>query len=208
MGPQIGNQPNLAPNPYMQQQQSPVNFYTPNSSPLNYAPQQQQQQQQYQQPEFSNNYQYPGPSNQQTQFDMSYQPQSQPEGMNQPGFNMFQQPMVQDMAFQYGQRLADQGKELVHKEFEKYVSVSKLKYYFAVDNSYVLKKLRLIFFPFAQKDWSLKFNQDQPVQPRYDINAPDLYIPVMGYITYIVLAGFMLGMQKRFTPEQLGIQVG
>lgn len=28
----------------------------------------------------------------------------------------------------------------------------------------------------------------------------------MGYITYIVLAGFMLGMQERFSPEQLGIQ--
>lgn len=28
----------------------------------------------------------------------------------------------------------------------------------------------------------------------------------MAYITYVVLAGLMLGMQKRFTPEQLGIQ--
>lgn len=50
------------------------------------------------------------------------------------------------------------------------------------------------------------FYLDQPVQPRYDINAPDLYIPTMSYITYIVLAGFMLGMQERFSPEQLGIQ--
>lgn len=28
----------------------------------------------------------------------------------------------------------------------------------------------------------------------------------MAYITYVVLAGFILGMQDRFSPEQLGIQ--
>ena len=28
----------------------------------------------------------------------------------------------------------------------------------------------------------------------------------MAYISYVVLAGLMLGMQNRFTPEQLGIQ--
>ena len=72
----------------------------------------------------------------------------------------------------------------------------------------------------------MKYNEDNPVQPRYDINAPDLYIPTMAYITYVVLAGFVLGnytfnfspilsnnchvflpgMQNRFSPEQLGIQ--
>lgn len=51
----------------------------------------------------------------------------------------------------------------------------------------------------------MKYDQDNPVQPRYDINAPDLYIPTMAYITYVVLAGLVLGMQNRFSPEQLGI---
>lgn len=158
-GSKIINQPSLTPNQNFQginnMQQSPANFYTPNTSPLNYA----QQQQEYQ-PEFQNNFQYVSSNHHQqqqhqpmAQFDMSYQSQKQASG--QPNFAMFQQPIVQDMAF----KLADQGKELVHKEFEKYVSVSKLKYYFAVDNRYVLNKLRLIFFPFAQRDWSLKFDQ-------------------------------------------------
>jgi protein transport protein YIF1 len=155
--------------------QSPNNYYTPNTSPSNYMPN-------------YNNQQY-------APFDQNPQnPQQQPQiNPNQIGFNMFQQPMVQDMAFQYGQKLADQGKELVNKELEKYVSVTKLKYYFAVDNKYVMNKLKLLFFPFAHKDWSLKFDQENAVQPRYDLNAPDLYIPTMGYITYIVLAGFILG---------------
>lgn len=128
------------------------------------------------------------------------------QGFGQQQFAMFQQPIVQDMAMEYGQKAFDQGKEMVNKEFEKYIPVTKLKYYFAVDNRYVMNKLRLLFFPFAHKDWSLKYDQENPVQPRYDINAPDLYIPAMAYITYVVLAGFILGMQERFSPEQLGIQ--
>ena len=34
-------------------------------------------------------------------------------------------------------------------QIEKYMSTSKLKYYFAVDTSYVGKKLGLLVFPFA-----------------------------------------------------------
>lgn len=66
-------------------------------------------------------------------------------------FAMFQQPMVQDMALQYGQKLADHGKQLVESQFEKYIPVTRLKYYFAVDNNYVINKLRLLFFPFTHR---------------------------------------------------------
>lgn len=27
------------------------------------------------------------------------------------------------------------------------------------------------------QDWSIHYNQEEPVAPRYEINAPDLYIP-------------------------------
>lgn len=43
------------------------------------------------------------------------------------------------------------------------------------------------------------------MQPRYEINAPDLYIPTMAYVTYVLVAGLVLGMQQKFTPEQIGI---
>lgn len=66
-------------------------------------------------------------------------------------FSVLQQPMVQDMALQYGQRLADQGKQLVETQFEKYVPVTRLKYYFAVDNNYVVRKLILLLFPFTHR---------------------------------------------------------
>lgn len=191
-------------NPQLQQQHQPFtniqspNYYTPETSPqAGYGPSPGHFNQ-FPQQQFGQG----GPQPRMSGADPS---QQQPGAFGQQ-FAMFQQPMVQDMAMQYGQKLADQGKEMVNKEFEKYIPVTKLKYYFAVDNRYVLNKLRLLFFPFAHKDWSLKYDQENPVQPRYDINAPDLYIPAMAYITYVVVAGFILGMQERFSPEQLGIQ--
>lgn len=70
-------------------------------------------------------------------------------GIGAAPFAMLNEPMVQDMAIQYGQKLADHGKQLVESHFEKYVPVTRLKYYFAVDNNYVVKKLILLFFPFT-----------------------------------------------------------
>lgn len=122
-----------------------------------------------------------------------------------PNISVLGQPVVQDMALQYGQQLAGAGTTMLKNEVEKIVPISKLKYYFAVDTKYVISKMLLLFFPFTHKDWSVKYEQEGPVQPRYEINAPDLYIPVMGYVTYVVTAGLVLGMQNRFSPEQIGI---
>lgn len=62
---------------------------------------------------------------------------------------MVQDPMVANMAMQYGQNLASQGREYMDKKLEKYVSTSQIKYYFAVDTQYVVKKLKLLFFPYT-----------------------------------------------------------
>ncbi|CAF2344900.1 unnamed protein product [Rotaria sp. Silwood2] len=84
-------------------------------------------------------------------------------------------------------------------------SLSSIKYYFAVDQTYVLKKLCLLLFPFRPRKWSLEYSADEPVPPRVDSNAPDYYIPLMSAITYVLVAGLVLGIQERFTPEQLGM---
>ncbi|KAF7412739.1 hypothetical protein HZH66_001635 [Vespula vulgaris] len=111
------------------------------------------------------------------------------------------QPVVTNMAVQYGNALVGSGKQ----HFEKYVPVRALKYYFAVDTNYVFGKLAILFFPFTHKDWTVKYEQDVPMQPRYEKNAPDMYIPMMSFLTYVVLAGLVLGAQERFSPEQLSI---
>jgi len=41
--------------------------------------------------------------------------------------------------------------------------------------------------------------------PRDDLNAPDLYIPVMAFVTYILLAALQSGLQSRFHPEIFGV---
>jgi len=45
---------------------------------------------------------------------------------------------------------------------------------------------------------------DAYLPPRQDLNAPDLYIPTMAFITYVLTAGFILGTKNQFTPEVLG----
>jgi len=37
--------------------------------------------------------------------------------------------------------------------------------------------------------------------PRDDPNAPDLYIPLMFFVTYILLVGFIFGAKGKFTPQ-------
>merc|ERR1719412_2862806 len=108
-------------------------------------------------------------------------------------------PVVTGMATQY----LGQGQEEIKKNIDKYISIGQLKYYFAVDTNYVGRKLGILLFPFAQKDWSLKYNQDEPVQPKYDVNAPDLYIPCMGYMSYILIVGYILGLKNTFSPDNL-----
>ena len=78
-----------------------------------------------------------------------------PMGGEQNSFNMptqlLQNPAVANMAMQYGQSLMGQGKEALDREMKKYVSTSRIKYYFSVDTAYVAKKLVLLLFPFTHR---------------------------------------------------------
>ncbi|OAD55028.1 Protein YIF1B [Eufriesea mexicana] len=142
-------------------------------------------------------------------FNMSMPMQQFPPGENlgneysspQFGSQMLGQPIVTNMALHYGTSIVGSGK----RNFEKYVPVTALKYYFAVDTDYVVSKIALLFFPFTHKDWSVKYEQDAPLQPRYEKNAPDMYIPTMAFLTYIVVAALVSGTREQFTPEQLSI---
>jgi len=58
-----------------------------------------------------------------------------------------------------------------------------MKHYFNVSNSYVVKKLYLVLFPWRHRPWSRKQAMGANGQdgiflpPREDINSPDMYIP-------------------------------
>ncbi|XP_064359098.1 protein YIF1B isoform X1 [Dromaius novaehollandiae] len=113
---------------------------------------------------------------------------------------------VSSLAVAYGTSLASQGRDIVDRNIDRLVPVGRLKYYFAVDTVYVGRKLGLLVFPFMHQDWQVRYQQDAPVAPRFDVNAPDLYIPVMAFITYVLVAGLALGTQNRFSPDSLGLQ--
>lgn len=64
--------------------------------------------------------------------------------------------------------------------------------HFAVSNSYVMNKLRLLLFPFLHRDWNA------------NLNAPDLYIPLMSFITWILLSSISVATQQSFSPAIFG----
>lgn len=68
-------------------------------------------------------------------------------GSSQFTAQLLTQPVVTNMAVEYGNALVGSGKQ----HFERYVPITALKYYFAVNTDYVFAKLMLLFFPFTQK---------------------------------------------------------
>ena len=83
---------------------------------------------------------------------------------------------------------------------------NSFKKYFQVSNQYVVGKLQRLLFPFGSKSWkrTCQINDDGSetyFPPRQDVNAPDLYIPLMAIFTYIVTVGFMAGTKGQFSPK-------
>ena len=72
--------------------------------------------------------------------------------------------------------------------------------------NYVLKKLQLLLVPYIHKEWSVQNMgaNAQPRSPKEDLNMPDLYIPFMGLLTYVLLVGIKVGQGGDFNPDQLG----
>uniref|UniRef100_A0A8C3MU30 Protein YIF1 n=1 Tax=Geospiza parvula TaxID=87175 RepID=A0A8C3MU30_GEOPR len=68
---------------------------------------------------------------------------------------------VSSLAAAYGSSLASH----VEGNLGRWVPVSRLKYYFAVDTVYVGRKLRLLVFPYGHRDWQVRYQQDSPVAP-------------------------------------------
>lgn len=74
--------------------------------------------------------------------------------------------------------------EYVEQNVLRFINTTSLKPYFNVSTSYVVRKLRLLLFPWRHKPWSRQMRRNEVTgttegfkPPREDINAPDLYIP-------------------------------
>lgn len=97
------------------------------------------------------------------------------------------------------------------------MSIGALKHYFNVSTSYVLRKLLLVLFPWRHKPWS---RQQRPsatgtpdsstysyyfLPPRDDLNSPDMYIPAMAFVTYVLLSSLLAGLRGDFHTEVMGL---
>ncbi|KAJ2808977.1 Protein transport protein yif1 [Coemansia guatemalensis] len=213
MGGQVNNPPMrgaFSPIDAQQQQQFAYNNYA--------APQPQQPQPQQQQHFQSAQHQSPGPHQyaQHPGAAASAQPQQQPPSMANYGdpYGMFAQGFQSNQAAQFGMQFAGSAmnavQENVQQNVGRYVSMRQLKYYFDVSNIYVLSKLRMLIFPWLQRNWHRHVERDQSGQvvghmsPREDSNSPDLYIPTMGLVTYVITIGLIIGRMGVFHPEDLG----
>uniref|UniRef100_A0A0E0HTL3 YIF1b n=1 Tax=Oryza nivara TaxID=4536 RepID=A0A0E0HTL3_ORYNI len=109
----------------------------------------------------------------------------------------------------YGEKFLGSSSEFMQSNITQYLS--NPQYYFQVNSQYVRNKLKVILFPFLHRGhWTRitepvggRLSYKPPIQ---DINAPDLYIPLMAFGTYVVIAGYALGVLGRFTPEALTLQ--
>lgn len=76
------------------------------------------------------------------------------------------------------------------------VSLKPFRTYFDIDNAFVLKKLVLILFPFHNKEW---------VSGDEGMARPELYVPIMSFVSYVLIRALHLGFEGMFSPEKLGI---
>ncbi|KAF3490659.1 transporter yif1 [Arthroderma uncinatum] len=159
---------------------------------------------------------------QQPGYNNPYQPNPAQGGGGQftPGFGGFMSDPAAQMSFQVGKSAVMAGQEYMEQNLNRYVSIPALKHYFNVSNSYVLKKLALVLFPWRHKPWfrqqgrmagaasaSGQISQAQYTSmylpPRDDVNSPDMYIPAMALVTYILLSAVLAGLRGNFHPEIL-----
>ncbi|KAF1991593.1 YIF1-domain-containing protein [Aulographum hederae CBS 113979] len=156
----------------------------------------------------------PPVSQQSQQSNYGYQQQQQQGqqagGYEHPAFGGFINDSTAQMGFQVGTAALQHGQEYMEQNFNRYVNVGALKQYFNVSNSYVVKKLALVLFPWRHRPWSRQQRVSHRGQeslflpPREDINSPDMYIPVMAFVTYILVSTLLAGLRGAFHPELLG----
>jgi len=146
-------------------------------------PQQQQQQHQHQQP---------GPGAGQAMFQ-----QIGNEMMGAAGVN----PAMVNAASMIGaQFINTEAAAQAKGMFAKYMpeNLRGIKAYFRVTHLFVAKKFKFLCFPFRYIIPGTSGGGITDEQAR-----PDLYVPLMAYITYIVLYGLNKGVHQRFQPHIL-----
>jgi protein transport protein YIF1 len=82
-----------------------------------------------------------------------------------------------------------------------YFFSKEIRFYFDVSNNYVLRKLSIVLFPMScPGEWGKtesNYNQEHLgfLSPKDEIHAPDLYIPLMAVMTFVLIICFSRGQE-------------
>lgn len=182
------------------------------------APQMQQQQQQ-----FPDQAQWQQPQQPQQQFGYDQAATQQPSQMqNQPQFQQqmgnlatsmafsamsgggMGDPNVQNMILQQGSGIAQNA--LRNSGFASWFPnfFRGVQMQFNVTHSFVVRKLLLLLCPFPKQDSGSPEQQDSMNPFKVNTNEPDLYIPLMSFVSYCLLYCVQRGILSEFKPEVLG----
>lgn len=86
-----------------------------------------------------------------------------------------------------------------------WINLEKVRPYFHVDHAFIVKKLRMILCAFFPGSSQATYGEDLPTpNDRLSANQPDLYIPLLSFVTYILTIGLSLGTDDKFEPDALG----
>jgi hypothetical protein len=145
-------------------------------------------------------------------------PQFVPQGGNAPQ-NYFQQPfqnlVKNPMATEFltGVITNDSRFQRIQAfSLKDFVFTPEMKGYFNVNNEYVLKKLKMIFFPFisqVSEDSNAPqshdyFHDHDARSQKKPLGSPDLYLPSIAIMTFTLMMCFTRGMGDNFEPDLIG----
>jgi len=81
-----------------------------------------------------------------------------------------------------------------------------LKPYFEIDNQYIINKIKILILPFLYKEPQVGTELEGEAIPKERIDFPDLYLPTMSFMTYILLVtlNIVFSSGADFHPDILG----
>ena len=104
------------------------------------------------------------------------------------------------------EKMIDASATFVQQSYAKYLSGEALRYYFDVNPRYCGTTLRMLWLPLLHRGhWArvpeAAVHGARLKPPSGDANAPDLYLPLMGFCTYVLLCCVTDLLRGAFMPD-------
>lgn len=131
------------------------------------------------------------------------------------------------LSIDLGEEAMKLGSSYVNKAINTSVHLNRVRRYFQIDNAYVIRKISLIFFPYRASSWrapsgargfssgireTVSFATEEysardiiPNEELIGATEPDLYIPLMAVVSYMMVLAAEMGLGGSFHPEKLGV---